>query len=415
MNTDMKLRRPLPLPLVFAGSIALILALALALFYRLLQPPVKDLVLMACFLSITAVISIAAGHGLYRLGLINRSPRLSWTLLGGYALSSILTFINVWITALLMFASRHDLLLATVLLLFASSIAMSLGYLLSISLTDRITKLNQAANEVAHGHLDTRVPVTGRDEMAQLARSFNEMAARLQAATQQQRELETLRRELVTWVGHDLRTPLTSIRVIVEALADGVVEDPETVERYLQTAQHHIRSLSQLLDDLFEMAQIDAGGMKLDRHPSSIRDLISDTIEAFSALAMSQGVALDGSTAPEVDPVSIDVPQIERVLTNLVDNALQHTPAGGLVHVRASTTADGVQVEVRDTGEGIRAEDLPHVFERFYRGTRDRNRTTQGVGLGLAIAKGIVQAHGGDIGIASTPGEGTRVWFTLPR
>jgi signal transduction histidine kinase len=126
-------------------------------------------------------------------------------------------------------------------------------------------------------------------------------------------------------VGHDLRTPLTCIRVVVEALSDGVVENPATVERYLQAAQHHIRSLSRLLDGLFDIAQIEAGGMKLEHQSSSIRDLISDTIEAFSTSASRQGVRLEGNTDPAVAPVVMDVPKIERVLANLINNALQHT------------------------------------------------------------------------------------------
>ena len=129
------------------------------------------------------------------------------------------------------------------------------------------------------------MPELGRDELTDLARTVNDMAAQLERADQQQRELDRLRRDLVAWIGHDLRTPLASVRVIVEALADGVVEDPETVSRYLNTAQGQIESLSLLLDDLVEMAQIDAGGLELERHPNSICDLISDTLEAFSALA----------------------------------------------------------------------------------------------------------------------------------
>jgi signal transduction histidine kinase len=415
MDTDRDRRQRLPPPLIFVGGVALALALALAIFYSMAQPPMKDLVALACILSVTAAVSIALVHVAFRLGWVDRSPRLRWTLLGGYALSNLLAFLSVWITALLMFVNQHDLALATVLLLFAGGIAMSLGYLLSVSLSGRITKLNRAAKEIAQGYLDVRVPVTGRDEMAELADTFNKMAAQLETAEQQQRELDILRRELIAWVGHDLRMPLTSIRVIVEALADGVVEDPATIERYLQTAQRHIRSLSRLLEDLFDITQIDAGGMKLDRHANSIRDLISDTIEAFSTSARRQEIRLDGSTDPGVDPVFMDVPKIERVLANLINNALKHTPAGGVVHVSASATGEGAQVEVRDTGEGIPAEDLPYVFERFYRCEEDRCRDNGGAGLGLAIAKGIVEAHGGTIGIESTVGEGTRVWFTLPR
>jgi signal transduction histidine kinase len=314
-----------------------------------------------------------------------------------------------------MFASQHDLLLATVLLLFAGGIAMSLGYFFSAALTGEILILNQAAKEIAQGNLNVRVPVTGRNEMAELAHSFNEMAEQLEAAARKQRELDTLRRDLVAWVGHDLRTPLTSIRVLLEALADGVVDDPTTVQRYLQTAQRQIRSLSVLIDDLFEMAELDAGGLGLEQHPNSISDLVSDTLESFSALAAQQGVTLVGSVEPGIDPVSMDAGKIGRVLANLVSNALKHTPAGGTVQMLALGVAEGVQVEVRDTGEGINPRDLPRIFDQFYRGEKSRSRDTGGSGLGLAIAKGIVEAHGGRVGVESSPSEGTRFFFTLPK
>jgi signal transduction histidine kinase len=399
----------------FLGGVALTLALALGIFFLLMHPPMAELGLMALFLAITALISIGAGYGAYRLGWLDRSPRISWVLLGGYALASILTFLNVWVTARLMFASQHDLLLATVLLLFAGGIAMSVGYFLSAALTDRIITLNRAAKEIASGDLSARVPVTGNDEMASLARTFNEMARQLQAADQKQRELDLLRRNLIAWAGHDLRTPLASIQAIVEALADGVVQDPDTVDRYLHTAQREIRSLSLLIDDLFELAQLEAGGLRLEIGPNALSDLLSDTIESFSELAMRQGVVLEGSADPGVDPVDMDAQQIGRVLANLVSNGLRHTPPGGTVRVQATATTGGVQVEIQDTGEGIDAQDLPHVFERFYRGEKSRSRATGGAGLGLAISKGIVEAHGGQIGAESTPGQGTRFFFTLPR
>ncbi len=406
-------RTPSRLPL-FVSGVALTLAVALWIFYLMMRPPMGDLGAMASFLMITAVISVAAGYGAYRLGWINRSPRVSWTLLGSYALSSLLTFVNVWVTARLMFASQHDLMLATVLLLFAGGIAMSLGYFFAVALTDRIQSLDRAAQEIAQGNLNARVPVTGSDEVADLARTFNEMAAQLEATARKQRELDTLKRDLVAWAGHDLRTPLTSIRVIVEALADGVVQDAATVLRYLQTAQRDIRSLSQLIDDLFEMAQLDAGGLPLERCPNSLSDLISDTLESFMAQAERQGVRLEGHCAPEVDPVPMDAQKIGRVLANLVGNALRHTPTGGAVSVGAAITPGGVQVEVSDTGEGISADDLPRVFEQFYRGEKSRSRATGGAGLGLAIAKGIVQAHGGRIWVESQMGHGTRFILTLP-
>ena len=274
--------------------------------------------------------------------------------------------------------------------------------------------LNQAAQEIAKGELSVRVPVTGNDEMASLARTFNEMARQLEAADQKQRELDELRRNLIAWAGHDLRTPLASIQAIVEALADGVVEEPDTVNRYLHTAQREIRSLSHLIDDLFELAQLEAGGLRLEKGENSLSDLISDTIESFSELAARQEVTLEGRADPAVDPVVMDAQQIGRVLSNLVGNALRHTPSGGAVRVQALAQPGGVLVEIQDTGEGIPDQDLPHVFDRFYRGEKSRSRATGGAGLGLAIAKGIVEAHGGTIGVESQPGQGTCFTFTLP-
>jgi signal transduction histidine kinase len=381
-----------------------------------MNPPMADLRAMAFFLSITALISMVTGYGFYRSGWIHRSPRLSWTLLGGYALSSLLTFLNVFVTARLMFASEHDLLLATVLLAFAAGIAMVLGYFLSSAVTDKISTLTRAANIIAEGDLSVRVAADGNDEISQLAHTFNKMVERLEETNRKQRELDRLRRDLIAWVGHDLRTPLASMRAILEALADGVVTEPTTVKRYLLTAQRDIQSLSTLIDDLFEMAQIDAGGMQLDKRTNSVVDLISDTLEGFSALAQEKGVYLSGQAASGVDPVRVDARQVGRVLSNLVGNAIRHTPTGGHIEVQASVRdAQTVLVEVCDSGEGIPPESVARVFEQFYRAEQSRNRATGGTGLGLAIAKSIIEAHGGHIGVESTPGHGARFYFTLPR
>ena len=403
-----------PMPARFALGVILILAISLALFILLMAPPMSELGLMALFLGITALVSALAGYAAYRMGWINLSPTLRWTLLGGYALASILTFFNVWFSAQLMFASSHDLLLAIVLLVFAGGMAMVLGYFLSSTVTERIQLLQGAAERLAKGDLKTRVPVHGRDEVAALAATFNQMAEQLQAADQKQRELENMRRDLIAWVSHDLQTPLTSMRAILEALSDGVVDDPEMVNRYLHTAQRDVRSLSSLIDDLFQMAQLDAGGFPLNRAPASLNDLISDTLESFSELAYRESITLEGKVESDVDPVTMDTQAIGRALNNLISNALRHTSAGGTIHVSARRTSHGVEVSVSDTGEGIRTEDIPHIFERFYRGEKSRSRTTGGAGLGLAITRGIVRAHGGDIRVESESGKGTRFVFYIP-
>lgn len=403
------------MPARFLIGVVVILAVSLGIFTLVMSPPLRDLGLMALYLGVTALVSALVGYVAYRMGWINFSPALRWTLLGGYALASLLTFFNVWFSAQMMFASEHDLLLAIVLLVFASGMAMVLGYFLSSTVTERIDQLKNAAEKLAEGNLKTRVDVTGRDEVASLAVTFNQMAEQLQSADRRQRELESLRRDLIAWVSHDLQTPLTSMRVILEALSDGVVEDPETVKRYLLTAQRDVRSLSSLIDDLFQMAQLDAGGFPLNQASASLSDLVSDTLESFTQLAKQQQVTIEGNVDSEVDPVRMDTQAIGRVLNNLIGNALRHTPANGRVSVWVRRNKN-IEVTVSDTGEGIRAEDIPHVFERFYRGdaSRSRNQITGGAGLGLAIARGIVQAHGGEIKVESEIGKGTQFTFYLP-
>ncbi len=248
--------------------------------------------LMLSLMSVTALLSGFAAYIAYRPGWIDRSPHIRWILMGGYGFSGLLVFLNVSVIARLMFASRHDLLLATALLVFATGIALAVGFLLPQAITDRILLLGEAAKKVAQGKLDLRVPPAGRDEISGLAAAFNEMVSQLETAGQRQRELNALRRDLIAWIGHDLRTPLISIRAILEGLADVMVDDPATLRRYLETAQRDIRSLSNLTDDLFEMSLIDAGGLKLELQPNSLGDLVSDTIESFSELASRQGVVL---------------------------------------------------------------------------------------------------------------------------
>ena len=404
----------IPLLLRFAVGIVLIVVLSLWAFYLIMQPTVDDLMLMAIFLSITAIISALASLGAYRMGWITRSPTIRWTLIGSYILASVLTFINVWMTANLMFASEHDLLLATVLLLFAGGIAIAMGFFISTALTDRIKLLDQAARSIAGGDLTTRIPEAGQDEIADLAQTFNQMAAQLQTADSEKHRAEKMRRDLIAWVSHDLQTPLTSIRARIEALADGMVDDPDTIQRYLRTAQKDIAALSLLIDDLFHVAKLDAGGLQIDCQYNSISDLVSDTIESFSELANRKGVVLKGSIQHDVDPVWMDAPRIGRALNNLVANALHHTPEGGLVELRVDRLDQSVSVEVHDTGAGIKDEDLPQIFESFYRGEKSRSRLTGGAGLGLAITKGIIEAHQGQVAVESSSEQGTCFSFTIP-
>jgi signal transduction histidine kinase len=333
-----------------------------------------------------------------------------------------LTLLNVWLTARLMFINEHDLTLAGLLLLFASGISISFGYFLSASLTHVICDVALGAEAVSRGDFSKRVTVTGTDEVAQLAHAFNVMAARLQQADADARSLDAARRDLVAWASHDLRTPLASLRAMLAALADGVVTDPETTTRYLRQSQAEIARMSALTDDLFELAQLDARDLVLRCEPSSLSDLISDTLEGFTARALARQVTLTGEVAPGIDPVWMAPDKISRVLRNLVDNALRHTPPRGQVQLHATLDDGQVVVSVKDTGLGIAPEDLPRIFERFYRSDAARARGAKeatpeggGAGLGLAIAKGLVEAHHGRIWAESAPGRGTIIAFALPK
>lgn len=404
-------------PLLFFLGVIVALILALLVAVPALRPGLKDMRELLWLLSITAVASVTVGYASYRLGWWSWPRSVRLTLMIGYLLAMGLVFLNVLVTARLMFASEHDLRLAGILLLFAGGIAVSFGFFLSASITESVRRVVAGAEAIADGDLSARVEVSGNDELAELATAFNRMAVQLQEADTRQRELEQLRRALIGWVSHDLRTPLTSMQVMVEALADGLVKQPETIERYLRTIQADIRNLSRLIDDLLELAQLDAGELRFEVAPHSLRDLISDTLESMRGLAEPKRVALCGNVAPDVDPVVMAPEKISRVLTNLISNAVRHTPAGGSISVEAARLggSDQVRVDVRDTGEGIPPADLPHIFERFYRGEKSRSRATGGAGLGLAIAKGIVEAHGGEVWVESDAGKGSTFSFTLAK
>lgn len=399
----------------FAGGVILVLLLSLIVFYWLMRPPMQDLEHMAQFLSITSVISIAVGYGAYRLNWIERAPSLRWVLLGTYIVASLLTFLNVWLTAYLMFASEHDLLLATVLLLFAGGIAVVLGSFFTSTLIERIKVLEDTAKSIEMGDLSSRAEIPGNGELAKLAKSFNQMVDKIQEADKKQKELEKMRQDLVAWAGHDLRTPLSSIRLLVEALSDEYVTDPAEIKNYLSQTKKHVDNLSLLIDDLFQISQLDSGGIPLALEKACLSDLISDTLESFSNEAKQKGISLIGSVEEGVDPIKLDVLWLGRALNNLVSNAVRYTPEGGQIKIIAEHKDNNVMVSIHDTGDGIISEDIPHVFERFYRGEKSRNRSGGGAGLGLAIAKGIVEAHQGSIEVESHPGVGTVFTFTLPK
>ncbi len=259
--------------------------------------------------------------------------------------------------------------------------------------------LIEAAGRVEAGDYSVRVPERGPGEVRGLARAFNAMSARLQRS-------ETERRHLLADVTHELRTPITVMQGNVEALIDGVhPADREHLEGILDET----RVLSRLVDDLRTLSLAEAGALALYREPLDPGELVRDTVASFAPQADAAGVSLDVAVEAGLPGVEADPVRTREVLSNVVANALRYTPRGGSVRVSASREVDAITIAVRDTGPGVDPDVLPHLFERFA-----RSATSPGAGLGLAIAKGIVEAHGGTIAATSEPGRGTEIRFTLP-
>ncbi len=291
-----------------------------------------------------------------------------------------------------------------------TGLAAGVAGILLVSLVSRrilapVRLLSSAARGLGQGDLSRRVPTPGRDEVGQMARTFNSMADSLE-------KVEHQRRNLVADVAHELRTPLSNIQGYLEAVKDGLLQpDSATIEIIYQ----QVLQLAHLVEDLRLLALAEAGALRLNRELDSLADVLHGSVEAVRPRAEAKGVAVSLDAQPEFPLIEMDRTRMAQVIGNLLENAIQHTPEGGHVTVRLEAVESAAaRVTVADTGEGIPPEDIPRVFERFYRVDASRSRATGGVGLGLTIAKQLVEAHGGTIRAESTPGKGSRFIFELP-
>lgn len=286
----------------------------------------------------------------------------------------------------------------------ATLLALGLTLVLSRRILGPVEALTSAARALERGNLAQRVEVTSQDEVGELAKAFNSMAGSLARN-------EQLRKNMVTDVAHELRTPLSNIRGYLEAMRDGVMpSDRQTLDSVHEEAVQ----LSRLVDDLQELSMAEAGQLKLDRSPTDLAEVVDRNLRASAAQATAKGVSLERDLPPEMPLVEMDPGRIGQVLRNLISNALGHTSAGGKVTVGAYRMETEVQLWVADTGSGILPEHLPHIFERFYRVDPSRTRSTGGSGIGLTISRQLVEAHGGRIWAESEPGSGSTFQFTLP-
>ena len=289
-----------------------------------------------------------------------------------------------------------------------TGLAALLGVLLTLWLAHRLVRpiadLTSAARVIARGGTPPPVPARGRDEVAELARAFNRMAERLAADEEQ-------RRRLFAGVAHELRTPLSVIQGTLEGLLDRVIEP--TPER-IATLDSQTLLLARLITDLRDLSLAQAGQLRLNLQPIDAGPVVRETLEAVAPLADERGVALRSDVPGRLPRIDADPDRLRQIVQNLVENAVRYTPAGGEVRVAMRPDDAGLQLEVSDTGAGIAAADLPHIFRHFYRADQSRARTSGGMGLGLAIVKSLVEAHGGRVTVNSVVGSGSTFTVTFP-
>ena len=351
---------------------------------------------------IELAVVVAAGSlvsGLVLAYLLRRAPTVGIQLAGLALIAVCVPLAAVLLSGWVMFHMGADVKILAVAAGSATA-AVVAALVLARSITVSLRRVGTASHALAAGELSARAPVEGPHEIAELAASFNAMAAGLE-------QLFDARRELVAWASHDLRAPIASLQAMLEAIEDGLA----SAEDYLPTLREQVRTLSMLVDDLFELARIDAGALTLELHRTPVAPLVASALRVLQPEAEARGIALRAEVDEDVE-ARLAPNEFERVLFNLVTNALRHTPSDGSVAVRVERRADDLLLRVEDDGEGLSEEAPARMFERFWRA--DRARSDSGAGLGLAIARGLVEAQGGRIWAENRPHGGACVSFTLP-
>jgi signal transduction histidine kinase len=350
------------------------------------------------------VVGLAIGAGALR-ALRGRSIGAQIAALTCSTILSVLA--GAYVASREMFIADHDLTVLVVVLLAAGTVGIVIALLLGRRIGTASRALVETARRIGDGDDEgTSATKYVANELTRLADELATTQSRLAEARSHEQALERSRRELVAWVSHDLRTPLAGMRAIVEALEDRIVSDPEEVARYLRTLHEEVGRLSALVDDLFELSRTQAGALRLHFERVSLADVVSDALAGSAPIAAAKGVTLEGRMVGPPPELEISTPEVLRVLRNLLENAIRHTPSDGSVTVEAGVddgTGDWAYITVADTGGGVADDDLARIFDVGYR--HDGARTPgAGAGLGLAIAKGFVEAHRGELGVHNCKG-----------
>jgi signal transduction histidine kinase len=355
---------------------------------------------MIAFALVVALATLAAG--LVAALALRRLPTLRLQLAGLALVAALLPLAAVVLSGVVMFDTGHDMVLLAVAAA-SSTVALAGAVLVGRAISRPVERLRATSAALAGGDLTARAAPEGPTELRQLAQDTNEMAGKLE-------ELFDVRRQLVAWASHDLRTPIASLQAMIEALEDGLAEPAD----YLPTMREQIRSLGMLIDDLFELARIDAGALTLELREAFLPGLVEATVRGLQPQASARHISLEARVGAADGRVLCAPDKVERVLHNLVANALRHTPSDGSVAVLVEPHDAEVVVTVEDTGEGFPPDALRRAFDRFWRADPARSRERGGAGLGLAIARGLVEAQGGRIWAENRPGGGACISFTLP-
>ncbi len=293
--------------------------------------------------------------------------------------------------------------------LLAAILALILGFFVARQVSAPLSRLARAARALSQGDLSQRAPVSGSEEIAEVIIAFNEMAGELERS-------ETLRQQMIADIAHELRTPLTVIQGNLQALIDGVY--PLTKEEIAQVYDETL-TLARLVNDLRALTQAEAGQLSLHPNEVDVAALVTQAQAVFQDAAREKEIRLETEIAPDLPLMRADIDRVRQTLYNLLSNALRHTPAGGMVRITARPASlpdgrGGVEIAVEDTGPGLSPEEQAHVFDRFWRADASRSRDQGGSGLGLTIARRLIEAQGGVMGVDSEPGQGARFWFILP-
>ena len=320
--------------------------------------------------------------------------------------------VTLLILGLMMFVSGKDAALVGVIVALTGVAGVAAAGRVAGALAADVATVRNGLLAVGGGEREIEVVATRADELQELAQAANVMIARLTAEEAARDQSDMSRRHLVAAASHDLRTPITSLRLLAEAIDDELVVGEQRRE-YVQRMLTHIEALSALIDDLFELSRLEAGDIAWSLERVALGTLVNETVDAMRVHADAKNVVVRADLPAQLAAARANPEKLQRVLFNLIQNAIRHSPADGSVVVRAEALADVVEVEVENAGEGIPPEDRELVFEAFYRGSADAARTPGNAGLGLAVARAIVEAHGGKIWVPNTP-TGTRVRFSVP-